>query len=173
MISLHVVFTWLNEFQGSSLTRPDTILRDLMRHKIMVRKFSEAYQVIEYLKSCEKNRVSGFERGEIWVEYGLAYYDMGNLMEAIASLKKAEIAYPAGNHEHAVALWMLGTMQWSFENEHAGALMNWKEAIEEFDLMERIAEQEENEEKRNWYCGRINEMEEELQQKIVGKFFFK
>ena len=170
MISLNVVFSWLNEFQGSSLTRPDTILRDVMRQKIRERKFFEAYQVIDYLKSCENYRVNGFERGEIWMEYGLAYYDMGNLIEAIDSLKKAEKEYPAGHHEHAVALWMLGTVQWCFENDHAEALMNWKEAIEEFRLLERIHEQACQVEEKNWYCARITEMEARLIHCTRAKF---
>lgn len=173
MISLNVVFTWLNEFQGSSLTSPDTILRDIMRQKISERKFYEAYQVIEYLKSCEKYRINGFERGEIWLEYGLAYHNMGNLVEAILSLKKAEKEYPSGYHEHAVVLWMLGTVQWCIASEHADALMNWKEAIEEFRLLERMCEEAHRAAEKKWYCERITEMEGRLLQVIRQKFVHK
>lgn len=132
MISMNVIFSWLNEFQGSSLTRPDAILVEVIRVKITEARFFEAYQAIEYLKSFVNNRENANERGEIWVECGMAYYDMGNSIEAINSLKSAEKEYPPESHEHAVVRWMLGTIQWYFEKDKPEAIKNWKWAIEEF-----------------------------------------
>lgn len=170
MISLNIIFSWLSEFQASSLTRPDTVVRDVIRQKITEGRFFEAYQAIEYLKLYETNRENAFERGEIWVECGLAYYDMGNSIDAINSLKKAEKEFPPTSHEHAVVLWMLGTIQWYFENDNAEAIKNWKLAMEEFSLLENQAELCRRATEKSWYSARINEMEESLREKIVEKF---
>jgi len=167
MISMNVVFSWLNEFQGSSLTRPDTILIEVIRQKISEARFFEAYQAIEYLKELENNREKAFERGEIWVECGMVYYDMGNSIEAIKSLKCAEKEYPPESHEHAVVRWMLGTVQWFFEKDNPEAIKNWKWAIEEFRSLERVAEQDRRIREKNWYAERITEMDEGLREKIL------
>jgi tetratricopeptide (TPR) repeat protein len=170
MISINDVFSWLNEFQGSGLTRPDTILRDIIRQKITERRFFEAYQVIGSLKSYENNRINSFERGEIWVECGLAFYEMGNSTEAIKSLERAKSEYPPESHAHAVVRWMLGTMQWFFEKNNAEAIKNCKRAIEEFRILEEKAEQERRVREKDWYSDRIIEMEESLSGKITEKF---
>lgn len=160
----------MNEFQGSSLTRPDTILLEVIRQKIAEARFFEVYQAIEYLKSFENNRENAYERGEIWVECCMAYYDMGNSIEAIKSLKNAEKEYPPTSHEHAVTRWMLGNVQWYFETDNVEAMVNWKEAIEEFRLLERISEQDRRIREKDWYGERINDMEDSLRERISEKF---
>jgi len=170
MISMENVFAWLNEFQGSSLTGPDIILRDAISQKISQGRFFEAYQAIEFLKTYENNRENAFERGEIWLECGLAYYDMGNSIEAIKSLKMAEKEFPPASHEHAVTRWMLGTVQWSFESDNAEAMVNLKEAIEEFRSLEKMSEQDRRVREKDWYADRIEDMEENLRERISEKF---
>lgn len=170
MISIEDVFSWLNEFQGSSLKRADTILREAIRQKIAERRFFQAYQVIEFFKSYENYRINAFERGEIWVECGLAFYDMENSIEGIKSLERAKSEYPPESHEHAVVGWMLGTMQWLFEKYHVAAVKNWKGAIEEFRLLELKAEQDRRIREKDWYSDRLIEMEESLKGKVTEKF---
>lgn len=170
MISFCDVFRWLNRFEGSKLTSLDRILLDLVKQKITEGKFSDADRVIEYLKSYQKTREDAFEKGEIWVECGLAYYDIGDPFKVVKSLKMAKKEFTASSHKRAVACWMLGTIQWDIENDNAEALINWKWAIEDFDLLEKIAEQDRRVKERNWYVERILEMEDNLQEKILEKF---
>jgi len=75
---------------------------------------------------------------------------------------------------------MLGIIQWEIENEIANALINWNGAIEEFNLLKRVAEEYESEEKniamrndwkekKDWCFGRVKGMKVKLRKKFWRK----
>ena len=103
----------------------------------------------------------------------MAYYDLENPLQVVNSMKMAEKVFSeaaAGSHKSAVISWMLGTIQWETEDGTPKALKSWKGAIEDFDLLRRIADDERRYDDGDWYAERINEMEESLEERILGKF---
>lgn len=173
MISFDDVYRWFNFFEGSSLTWPVIFLRDLALQKINERKFTAAYQLIEYLETYQNAIDDKYEKGEIWLECAMAYYEIRNLLQAVNSIMMAKKVFSeaaAGSHKCAVISWMLGTIQWETEVGTPKALKNWKGAIEDFDLLRRIADDERRYDDGDWYAERINEMEESLEERILGKF---
>ncbi|MFB5621122.1 MAG: hypothetical protein ACE5RC_08350 [Nitrosopumilus sp.] len=173
MNDIYDVFVWLNLFYPSKLVSPIKDIRDQIAEKINSNNISsaiEAYQALEYLKFLEGDRIDTFERGEIWAECGLLFYQLGNPFEAQTSLLKALENYPPGSHEYAVVCWMLGIVQWSLENKHGDAMKNWNLAIERFDQLKIQAEYTRQNSLVVWYLTRIDEMVEGLREKVREKF---
>jgi len=173
MDDIYDVFTWLNLFDASRLVSPILEIRDQVIGKINNNDISssiEAYQALEYLKIFEGDRIDTFERGEIWAECGLSFYQLGNPFESQSSLLKALENYPPGSHEYAVTCWMIGIVQWLLENRHSDAMMNWKRAIENFRQLKDQAEFDRQRSKVDWYSERISEMEESLRERVLEKF---
>jgi tetratricopeptide (TPR) repeat protein len=171
MISFDEAFDWFYAFErSSSITREEIFLFQVIDQKINQRNYSKACQVIQYLKSYQRNRAAGDEKGEIWLKFAKAYYKMQNAFEAIRSLKMAEKEFTPVSHERWVIRWMLGSLQWFIENDHGEALISWTEALEGFRLLESIAFEERRMTDRNWYVERIMEMMNTLQEKIFETF---
>ena len=158
MDDIYGVFVWLNLFYPSKINNNN------------ISSSIEAYQALEYLKLLEGDRIDTFERGEIWAECGLLFYQLGNPFEAQTSLLKALENYPPRSHEYAVVWWMLGIVQWSLENKHSDAIRNWTLAIENFDQLKIQAEYSRQNSLVIWYETRIDEMEESLREKVREKF---
>lgn len=168
MISFEDVFTWLNVFSTSQLTWLDNYLLDLVTRKITEGRFSDANRVIEYIKSYQNSIEDKFEKGEIWVECALAYYNIGYPLEVAKSLKMAIKEFKVERHKCAVSYLMLGIIQWEIEDEKVEALVNWKGVIGEFVELKELPPLDRW--GRNWYQAKIIDIENSLQEKILEKF---
>jgi tetratricopeptide (TPR) repeat protein len=169
MIEIYAVFSWLKIFRGSKLVTPATILRDQIVTNIKNNEFSKAYKKIDYLEACAGELDNIVDCGDIWVEIGMALYQMGNLLKAEEYWKKAVNDYPAC-HECAVARWLLGTAQWQNDTSHKFAMNNWNATIRGFRELADEAERDRLEDAFNWYEARIPELEKCLAEQISIKF---
>lgn len=169
MVDIQTVFSWLKYFRGSRLVTPATILRDQIFDAIQGQDFAKAYKQIEYLEACAGELSSGVDRGDIWVEIGMALYQMGNFRKAEEYWKKALTDYPEC-HECAVARWLLGTVQWQIDTSNVLAMNNWKTAITEFRELAESAEKKRLMDDRFWYDDKIVALEASLKERITARF---
>ena len=166
MIALDNAYGWLNQFQGSSLSRTEMILRDIIFNKVSSNDNKEAHKKIKILLSYDSDSQNQFQSGEIWLECGMAIYKMGNLFEANEYFEKAVNQFPPESHEHAVALWMLGSVQWEIEKS-PDASRNWEKAIDEFRILEKKAGENRRMSEKNWYELKIKDLEASIVQKLI------
>ena len=166
MITLDDAYRWLNQFQGSSLSRTEMILRDNIFNKVNSNDNKEAHKKIKILLSYDSESKNQFQRGEIWLESGMAIYEMGDMFNAIVHFEKAVNHFPPESHEHAIALWMLGSVQWEI-GKNADASRNWETTIDEFRALEKISEESRRMNEMDWYERKTRDLEISIEQKLT------
>jgi hypothetical protein len=98
-----------------------------------------------------------YERAEIYLEFGLAIYELGNIHYGIELLRKAvQYFYPGmgSYHKQVVARCMLGAMEWMEVISHKQAIQDWKRCIEEFEHLRLWADRDNLVSKEEWYARR-------------------
>jgi tetratricopeptide (TPR) repeat protein len=142
------------------------ILRDNIFNKVSSDENKEAHKKIKILLSYDSESKNQFQRGEIWLDSGMAIYKMGDLFKAIVHFEKAVNHFPPVSHEHAITLWILGSVQWEIgKNEDASR--NWEKAIDEFRTLERISEENRRMNEVNWYKRKKRDLENSIEQKLA------
>lgn len=174
MIDIEDAFSWLkspdagvNGYQSDLLI---TTLREKIINNYRSGNLIQAYQMIDYLEASARELDRQIDIGDVWVEIGMAYFQMGNINKAEEFWTKAAGDYPVNVHEQAVALWLLGSVQWLIEKKNISAMNNWKESIREIGELADEAERLNLPEVKAWYEDRIREMEESLRDQILNKF---
>ena len=64
---------------------------------------------------------------------------------------------------------MIGIAQWALPGEHGNAMASWQDAIEKFEYNRLMADRSNNKEKRDWYTGLIETLNEALAMKQAGE----
>lgn len=174
MITIENAFDWLKspdaEIDATRLVSPATNIVAKIIDSIQSGNYIQTYQMVDYLEANTSELESMVDIGDIWVEIGLAFYQMGNLNKAEEFWTRAVRDYPVISHEHAVVLWLLGSVQWLIETKNINAMNNWRVAIREFgDLADR-AQINRRINVKIWYGDRITELEESLEEQINIKF---
>lgn len=149
------ISTWLNRFERSSLRPPTGQIVNLVRKKIRQREYPNIYVLMQDLENAYRRSEKIYERAEIYLEFGLATYQMGHSYFAIELLRKAVLNFYPGigaYHKQVVARCMLGALEWMHRSSHNQAAADWLHCVEEFDNLREWADRENFQEKEEWYA---------------------
>lgn len=149
------ILTWLNRFEGSSLTESSRQLVDRVQGRIQRRIYPEVYPLLNDLQEINMWSTEIYERAEAFLECGLAAYQMGNMALAVALLKKAVVDLSPGignNHKQAVARCMLAAMGGLDKGDGNPATIGWRRCIEEFEQLRVQADRDNDQVKKKWYA---------------------
>src|SRR5215211_3431592 len=148
-------WTWLNHFEPSSLKPPTQQIVDCVQEKIRGQAYQNVYALMQDLQEANRQCDGVYERAEIYLEFGLAVYQMGNIHYAIELLRKSvQNFYPGvgSYHKQVVARCMLGALEWMQVSSHKQALIDWKRCVEEFEHLRRWADRDTLSKKEEWYA---------------------
>lgn len=148
------ISTWLNHFERSSLRPPTGQVLQSMREKIRQRAYPSIYVLMQDLQEANRRSERIHERAEIYLEFGLATYQIGNSHFAIELLRKAVSDFYPGigtYHKQAVAHCMLGAVEWMHTSSRKQAAADWLRCIDEFEQLRDCADRDNFPKKEKWY----------------------
>lgn len=148
------IWTWLNWFERPCLRLPTQKIVDRVQEKIRQQAYSNIYALMQDLQEANRRCEKVYERAEIYLEFGLAIYQMGNTPFAIELLRKSVLNFFPGvgtYHKQTVARCMLGAIEWLNERSRNQADADWTRSIEEFENLRSWASRDNNQTKRDWY----------------------
>jgi hypothetical protein len=148
------VWTWLNYFEPSSLKRPTRQIVECVQDKIRAQAYQNVYALMQDLQEANRQCEEAYERAEVYLEFGLALYQLENTHFAIELLRKSvQYFYPGIGtfHKQVIARCMLGSVEWMQTSCHNQAAADWKRCIEEFDILRRWADRDNLSKKVAWY----------------------
>lgn len=149
------MWTWLSCFEPSNLKTPTKKIVDCVQQKIREQAYSNVYALMQDLQEADRQGDGMYEKAEIYLEFGLAMYQMGNIHYAIELLRKSVRYFHAGvgtYHKQAVARCMLGALEWMQRPSHNQATADWIRCIEEFEKLRGEADRDNCPEKEKWYA---------------------
>lgn len=94
----------------------------------------------------------------MFLECGVAAYQMGNAHEAISFLTRSTSSY-TDDHNKGVSCWLLGCVHWYVDNS-VSALASWENAYRHF--REQKNKSGRGSESERWYSDKIQEMEDAI-----------
>jgi tetratricopeptide (TPR) repeat protein len=149
------IMTWLNHFEDSSLQLLTQPIVRRVREKIRKQECPNIYVLMQDLQDANQSSRNTYERAEIYLEFGLAIYQLGNLYSAIDLFRKAGQRFYPGigtYHKEVVARCMLGAVEWMNEPPpHNQAIADWTVSIEDFEKLRTLANRNNDLTKRDWY----------------------
>lgn len=149
------IWTWLNYFEPSSLKPPTKQIVECVQDKIRGQLYQSVYALMQELQEAHKQCEGVHERAEIYLEFGLAVYQLGNTHYAIELLRKAvQNFYPGigSYHKQVIARCMLGALEWMEISSYKQAAVDWKRCIAEFEDLRRWADRDNLPKKEEWYA---------------------
>ena len=149
------IWTWLNCFESSSLKLPTRQIVECVQDKIREQTSQNVYALMQDLQEANRQCESVYERAEVYLEFGLALYQLDNIHYAIELLRKAvQYFYPGigSFHKQVIARCMLGALEWMEVTSHKQAAQDWKRCIAEFDDLQRWADRDNLPKKEKWYA---------------------
>lgn len=163
------ISTWLNRYEPSSLRPPTRQIIDRVRDKTREKAYPSLYVLIQDLQEAVRRSEKMFERGEIYLEFGLAMYNMGNSYFAMELLRKSVRAFHTGvgtDHKQVVARGMLGALEWMHELSSNQAAADWLLCIDEFERLQFWAERDHFSKRAEWYLQRCNILRSALLERV-------
>jgi hypothetical protein len=151
------ISTWLNRFEPSSLRPPTGFIVDYVQEKIREQAYPSIYVLMQDLQDTLRRSEKIFERAEIYLEFGLATYHIGNSHFAMELFRKAVLNFHPGigtYHKQAVARCMLGAVEWMHKLSQKQAAADWLRCIKEFESLQRWADRDHFQKKEEWYSER-------------------
>jgi tetratricopeptide (TPR) repeat protein len=148
------IMTWLNHFEESSLRLLTQPIVRRVREKIREQRCQHIYALMQDLQDANKSSRDAYERAEIYLEFGLAIYQLGNLYSAIDLFRKSVQSFSPGigiYHKEVVARCMLGAVEWMNDPPHDQAIADWTVSIEDFEKLRTLANRNNDLIKRDWY----------------------
>lgn len=165
------IWTWLNWFEPSCLRPPTQPIVACMQQKTRQGAYSNIYALMQDLQEATRVSQALYERAEIYLEFGLAIYQMGNTHFAIELLRKSVLNFFPGMgpyHKQTVARAMLGAVEWLHELCRDQADADWDRSYEDFEKLRTCASKDNDETKRDWYTERSASLYEALQERRRG-----
>ena len=102
-------------------------------------RFDIVWDYITRLRKIDRTMTGGLlKEPEILLRCAYAAARCKVYGEAVKLCKEAYPKLTANKHFHGVALWMLGTLQWLYADQHDQALQNWERSKAEDFEFERI-----------------------------------
>ena len=151
------ISNWLNRFERPSLGPRTWRVVESMREKICQQGYPSIYVLIQDLQEAIRWSERIYERAEIYLEFGLAMYQMGNSYFAIDLLRKAVLDFYPGigtYHKQAVARCMLGAVEWMHKSSLKQAAADWLCCFDQFEQLRWRADRDNHQEKEEWYSER-------------------
>ena len=164
------IMNWLNCFEGSSLGVSSQQILKSVKKKISQQSYPTIYILMRNFEEANKRSRGEYERAEIYLEFGMAFYQMGNIHFAIKLLRKSVHGFFPGIgscHKQAVARWLLGAVEWMNEPSQNQAITHWMQSIREFEELQSWAVRDNNPQKKDWYADRKNTLEAALSERLV------
>jgi hypothetical protein len=148
------ISTWLNNFDPSCLGLSVAQVVESVREKIRRQAYPSMYVLMQDLALANQRSRKVYERAEIYLEFGLAMYQMGNSCFAIELLRQAVLDFYPGlgsYHRQVVARCMLGALEWKHPSLHNQAAADWLRCLDEFEQLRVLADRENQSNKVDWY----------------------
>jgi tetratricopeptide (TPR) repeat protein len=139
------ISNWLNCFGRSSLRPPTMQIVKSVQEKIRGQAYPSIYVLMQDLQEANKRSEKMYERAEIYLEFGLAMYQMGNSRFAVELLRQAVLNFYPGigaYHKQMVSRCILGTLEWMHTSLHNQAAADWLRCVEEFEQLRKSADRE-------------------------------
>ena len=155
-----VSITWLHA-DGSliALQPPHQQLVEQMESEVQSQRAWGYIEELEELTQTADTR----ERGETIARCARRTLQLGSLKDALRLCNEAKDKYTSFNHQHAVSLWMIGSIHWNMRQD-VKAIANWRLAIYYFKLQrDNLTIGSKN---REWYSNTIRLLENCLAQAI-------
>jgi hypothetical protein len=149
------IMTWLNRFENSSLRWSSREVTRCAQEKIRQHAYPNIYALMQDLQEATEQSKEAYETAELYLEFGLALYQLGNLHPALDLLRKSVELFFTGlgtYHKQVVARCMLGAMEWKQKSSHHQAFADWTRSIEEFETLRWWADRDNVQEKERWYA---------------------
>jgi len=151
------ISTWLNRFERSSLRPPTGQVIKFMREKIRQQTYPSIYVLMQDLQEAIRRSERIYERAEIYLEFGLAMYQIGHSHFAIELLRRAVSDFYPGfgtYHKQVVARCMLGAVEWMHKSSQRQAAADWFCCFDQFEKLRGWADRDNLQEKMVWYSER-------------------
>ena len=153
------ISNWLNRFERPSLGPRTWRVVNSMREKVRGQAHPSIYVLIQDLQEAIRWSERIYERAEIYLEFGLAMYQMGNSFFAIELLRKAVSDFYPGvgaYHKQVVARCMLGAVEWMHKSSLKQASTDWLCCFDQFEALRWSADRDNLQEKEEWYSDRCS-----------------
>ena len=148
------ILNWLNCFEDSSLRAPCQQIVRSVEKKIRTQSYQNVNHLMEDFQTAKKFSREIYERAELYLRFGLAIYQLGNLYTGIEWLSTAVQKFNSGlgpYHKQVVARCILGAVEWMYEPTDNRAFVDWTRSVEEFEALRQCASRDNNPTKRDWY----------------------
>jgi hypothetical protein len=148
------VASWLNCFERSSLRPVTQQIVKSVHNNIRLQAYPNVYVLIEDLQEATRRCEEDYEKAEIYLEFGLAVYQMGNRHFSVELLRNAvQNFYPGVGmyHKQVVARCMLGAVEWTQKISRNQAAAHWEQSIADFESLRRWADRDNLQDKQTWY----------------------
>jgi hypothetical protein len=117
---------------------------------------SRLIPILERLRNAAQCSEGPLAKAETFLHCAAIEYCRGRYPWAARDAREAALSYDADVHRHAVALWVLGSIQWKTRQNH-DAYRNWADAREIFRKREPLFQHFPKE--KSWYQNRVRYME--------------
>ncbi len=165
------IWTWLNWFERPCLQPTTQQVVDCVQQKIRQQAYPNVYALMQDLQEANRRCEGIHERAEIYLEFGLAIYEMGNTHFATELLRNSVLNFYPGigtYHKQVVARCMLGAVEWMNETSHEQAIVDWNRSIEEFEILRQWASKDNNQTKQDWYTEHRTILNAALSDRLSG-----
>ena len=153
------IWTWLNCYHPSSLRPPTAQIVESVREKIRGKAYPNIYVLMQDLENANQRSRKVHERAEIYLEFGMATYQLGNSRFAVELLRRAVLDFYPGIgtcHKQVVARCMLGALEWMHTSLHSQAAADWLRCVDELEQLRELADQGNLKDKVEWYSAQCD-----------------
>jgi hypothetical protein len=148
------IYTWLNCFHPSGLGPPTLQIVERVREKVRKQAYPNIYILMQDLETTSQRIRKMSEKAEVYLEFGLAMYQLGNSRFAVDLLREAVLDFYPGigiYHKQLVARCMLGALEWMHKSMHSQAAADWQRCVEELEQLKHWADRENLDNQEKWY----------------------
>ena len=124
--------SWLHvDETPDPLQRPHRQIIDMMQKAKEENRSNRVWELIGEMEELTPRINEILEQGEIFIRCAKMAGDLENLKDSLRLCLAAENCYKPYAHQHAVSLWMIGSIYW-ITHQRVKAIENWEKAISKF-----------------------------------------
>lgn len=154
---------WLSLLEDSHLLPQTHGLVDKMRADVKQNDLTHFWQTFYLLLEIRKSFKDPLEQAEVTLECALMIYRLGDLQKSVTLLREAEQLYGENKHYKAVALWMIGCIQWGIAEERGRAYESWSQCLYLFTNLRSCSVDQDH---ARWYADRIQQINKEFSDEL-------
>ena len=156
---------WLHKWGEKYLREQSAQLVEILERKRRRRDVT-AYDTIDRLLDSVFRTKEYQAEAEACVVSGYTCFVLENYPLAEAYFTRAVATYLPGTHPQAVALWMLGMVQWRIEGEFGRAAQSWERALTTFEDLAVVEKNQNRHNRFEWYSEKLALMRSALTLKL-------